>query len=389
MRPIQKLNPDQLRFIENHLKVDVVKLRLKYHQDRDKTYLIDQIYARQKLKKKLPEWVSKSQIQFPTGLSLEQASSQATACLKAANIGGDEFIDLTGGLGVDAYYLSQSFNSSVYVEKQAELSLFAQHNFDILASKIKVINADATRLLQSSEADFIYLDPHRRDQANRKQFLLSDYDPNVIQMLPQLCINGRTTLIKTSPMLDINMAINQLLNVAEVWVISVGNECKEVLYLLQAKQVDSVLRRCWNLQSSRIQYFEHAPANKEVKPDLTAPQSYLYEPNASVFKANLQDELAQSFQLTKLAANSHVYTSPELQPDYPGRTYQVKRIWKAWDKELKGGRYNLVNRNFPEKNKVIEKRMRFKPSDRDFILATSLQNGKSVFIESRLVSTTE
>ena len=335
---IGKFNEEDLSFMRRHADDDPLTLSLKYHNSPHKKSLIAQLGARRKLRKKLPEWVANEQIQFPPGLPLEQASSELTAQLKASLIRGDSITDLTGGLGVDCYYLSKSFNHTKYVDCHEGLVDYARYNFSILGADIDVIKGKAEDELVTTDSDVIYLDPHRRGEGNRKQFLLDEHEPNVLDMLHELAKDGRKTLIKTSPMLDISQAIQQLQQVTEVWIISVANDCKEVVYLLTAKGSESPLLRTWNYNRGKWQYFEGRSTNS-TRPDPGDPLRYLYEPNASVFKAGLQDQVALDFGLKKLHPNSHVYSGNELQSQFPGRIYEIGEVLKPWDKRLKGGAY--------------------------------------------------
>ena len=153
-------------FIEKHLKDDVRQLALqKFPDDVDKMLVLNQIEARQLLSKKVPSWASNPDLLFPKHLSIEQCSSELTAKYKASIIeGGDTCVDLTGGLGIDSYFLSEKFKTSYYVENQKELCKLAEHNFDVLGRKIMVVNSDAESFLSKNQNfDLVFIDPARRD----------------------------------------------------------------------------------------------------------------------------------------------------------------------------------------------------------------------------------
>ena len=216
-------------FIEKHLKDDVRQLALqKFPDDVDKMLVLKQIEARQLLSKKVPLWASNPDLLFPKHLSIEQCSSELTAKYKASIIeGGDTFVDLTGGLGIDSYFLSEKFKTSYYVENQKELCDLAEHNFGVLGRKITVVNSDAETFLNdlTSRRDnaciVLYLDPARRDIYNRKMVSLHDCSPDVIELQHRF---GSSTgvetdanpsqkpvqqfLIKASPMLDNSLITN-------------------------------------------------------------------------------------------------------------------------------------------------------------------------------------
>lgn len=388
MSVLKNFNEDELKFIRENLQEDPLELSLKFHGTPGKKVLIEQITARQKLRKKLPEWVGNEQIRFPAGLPLEQASSELTARLKAQLISGQSLTDITGGLSVDCYYLRQSFNKATYVDRQEILAEHARYNFRVLGTDIEVKQGDAEAEILHNDSDVIYLDPHRRGKGNSKQIMLADHEPNVLDFLPDLVKDERKSLIKTSPMLDISMALQELKHVSEVWVISLANDCKEVVYLLEAGVDSSPRIRTWNRSGNSWQYFEGL-RQEAFRPELSEPLDYLYEPNASVFKAGLHDEVAKEFKLEKLNLNSHLYTGTQLLSSYPGRVFKIEKTMRAWDKQLKGGRYNVISRNFRENAAVIEKRLKLKPAAEDFIIASTLPGNHAVFIVVKLLPVTE
>jgi hypothetical protein len=371
-------------FIHKHIGEDPFKLFLKFARQADKKLLVEQIQARQKIKKKLPEWYANFKLIFPPSLSLEQSSSEATARLKSSLIKGDNLLDITGGMGIDAYYLSKSFTHCTYVEKNATLALIAKHNFEALNTSIKVLQGDGVEALVNSLADFVYIDPYRRDDAKNKVVSLEDCLPNVIPLTQSLVRNGRKSLIKTSPMLDINLAIEQLCFVSEVWVISHKNDCKEVLFLLEEKP-ESIEIKTFDIYP----YGDNAFAFKRneienSKPLIAIPQVYLYEPNASVLKAGGQDVLANRHKLKKLHPNSNFYTSEEPVSHYPGKTFKIKALHKPFDKSLAKGRFNVISRNFPQKANEIEDRLKLKPAKNEYLIATQLKDASYTFIVCEL-----
>ena len=222
-------------FIKKHLKDDVNKLALsKFPEDIDKQFVIRQIQARQVLSKKLPSWAENDELIFPKKLSLEQCSSELTAKYKSSLVKGKTLIDLTGGMGVDTSFLSDNFEKVFYVEMQEELCEIAKHNFKVLNKNIEVVNDNAEHFLTiCDEVDCIYLDPARRDEYGRKMVSLHDCSPDVVDLHDLLFKKAKTILIKVSPMLDIEMVKKELKDIAEIHVVAVRNECKEILIKTQ------------------------------------------------------------------------------------------------------------------------------------------------------------
>ena len=230
-------------FILEHESEDPFQLSLKYDQvDGAPIRLIaEQIAGRQKAKIKLPEWYMTEGIIYPPKLSMEQCSSQSTAEYKASLVGGGVFTDLTGGTGVDTWELSKLFEKGNYVEQDGGLALLARSNLSALKRKnVEVHSATAERYLASisETVDCIYIDPARRDDNKNRVFLLEDCTPDIVQLLPQLRAKANQVLIKTSPMMDIDLAIKSLGPINEVHIVAVENDCKEVLYLISETQPD-------------------------------------------------------------------------------------------------------------------------------------------------------
>jgi 16S rRNA G966 N2-methylase RsmD len=286
------LDPKVQSFIQDHLNDDPVSLLLK--SDRfpgiPLKEAVIQIKARQNLKQKLPEWVADKNIIFPPALSQEQSSSQKAAEYKASLISGKQLLDLTGGAGVDTYYLSKSFTEVTYVEPNQDLFEISRHNLTYLgASNINFFKGKAEEFLLTfaGKADWIYVDPDRRSGQQKKLFLLSDCEPDVIKLLPQLLEAGRKILIKTSPLLDISQAIDGLKYVKNVHVVAVNNEVKEVLYLLDEEKPTEITITTSNLldqnNSQLFTFFNSQEQMAEV--NFTLPLNYLYEPNAAILKA--------------------------------------------------------------------------------------------------------
>ena len=381
-------------FIEKHLKDDVRQLALqKFSDDVDKALVLNQIEARQLLSKKVPSWASNPDLLFPRHLSIEQCSSELTAKYKASIIeGGDTFVDLTGGLGVDSYFLSEKFKTSYYVENQKELCDLAEHNFTVLGRKITVINSDAeTFLNQNLKYDLVFIDPARRDVYNRKMVSLHDCTPDVVNFVGTWrAASVQTVMIKLSPMLDISMIINELPNIAEIHIVAVKNECKEVLVLLRPDNDGEITIHCVDLfpvgtrHTLSLQYAIN-DESVAIPTFATTIKKYLYEPNAAIMKAGAFKLVSQRFGIDKLHINSHLYTSDNLIPDFPGRVFEVvgfapfsKKIKKELLKDVTEA--SVVVRNFPLSANELRKSLNLKESDENFVFGTIMMGEKKVVI---------
>ena len=388
-------------FIKKHLKDDVGKLALsKFPEDIDKQFVIRQIQARQVLSKKLPSWAESDELIFPKRLSLEQCSSELTAEYKSSLVKGKTLIDLTGGMGVDTAFLSDNFEKTFYVEMQEELCEIAKHNFKVLNKNIEVVNDKAEHFLTiCDEVDCIYLDPARRDEYGRKMVSLHDCSPDVVELHGLLIKKAKTILIKVSPMLDIEMIRKELEDIAEIHVVAVRNECKEILIKTQNLRISELqklsilatdLRENWNFSFAEDEEFnaQWTLADEVGK--------YLYEPGVACMKAGCFKLLSQRYNLDKLHRNSHLYTSDELVSDFPGRIFEVvetfpfdkktkKEITSVLVRQQSRLKASVATRNFPLSVDELRKNLGLQEGSEFYIFGTTMKGDKKVVILTKKV----
>jgi predicted O-methyltransferase YrrM len=368
-------------FIAQYLTADTKQLLLKYGSE--KQPLIAQIEARQKIRYKLPDWYQNLDLVLPVAVSVEQSSSAATAQHKAQLVSGGLLIDLTGGMGVDVAYFAERFERVIYLEQNPELVAHAKHNFEVLGLKnIEYVCADSIGFLQNfaQKADWIYADPARRAGAERVH-RLQDCQPDVVQHLALLLQKAENIMLKTSPLLDLKEGINTLQKVAQIQVVAVQNEVKEVLFLLNQTNIQDVRIQAINLENTpvRSSSFSHSLIEESLLAvELSNPLQYLYEPNAAVLKAGAFKSVAVQFGLVKLAPHSHLYTSEVLKTNFPGRTFEVVAVVKADAKQLMPylpeGKANLTVRNFPTTVAALRQQLKIKEGGEVYLFATTLAN---------------
>jgi len=388
---MKEFTTDEIKYLAAHADDEPSRLMLQAgrYPHLPVAQLVQHIGARQKIKTKLPTWYRHPQVRYPAALSVEQSSSERTAAFKAGLISGALLLDLTGGFGIDSYFFADKFETVIYVERQAELVEIAATNARIFGrNNIQFKQEEASTFLKSFTgfADWIYLDPARRDQANRKMHNLSDCEPDVVQLLPALLAKGNNILIKTSPMLDISQAIGQLQKVQKVYVVAVENECKEVLYHVGASENSNLIIETINLlPENREQVFTFSYATEEnTAVNYELPQTYIYEPNAAILKAGGFKSLANHFKLNKLRRNSHLYTSDNLVQDFPGRIFKLNAISRYQKKELAAHlpdhKANITVRNFPDTVADIRKKTGIKEGGNIYLFATTDLQQKPVIL---------
>lgn len=399
--------------------------------DVDMPYALSQIQGWQAARRKLPSFAANQDIVYPPHLSMEQCSSEATALYKAEAVRrlldsfkgeedasdkgfGDSMTDLTGGFGVDFYFVSRYFRRAQYTERNAELCKVVEHNLKVLgADNASVVCGDAVEQLRTIDPQtLIFIDPARRDAHGARTFAISDCTPDVMELLPDLRRKARFVMIKLSPMLDWHKAVSDLHPlVTDVDIVAVDGECKELLLTLdmkrgdahnddntQAAKHDYVVVRCADLPSSSFAFRYTSDGGcaidtpqptdvASMSPLLGADHtpSYLYEPNASVMKAGCFRELELTFGARQISANSHLFTSEQLIPGFPGRRFAVDTVTSFNKRHLKEALRNVTSanitvRNFPMTVAVLRKKLKLKDGGNTYIFATTTDGGEHVLL---------
>ncbi len=439
-------------FIRQHQDEDVRQLAFlgSKYPEVDMPFALDQIRGRKMARVKLPRWASLEGIIYPPHISMEQCSSESTALYKAelaarllglpASSSGTEmkteneieFVDLTGGFGVDFSYIAARLGvKSMYVERQAHLCEAAKENFERLGLKNAIVkNGDGIEVLHSflpkkddaASADdslgiiydqplsllktklglkLIFIDPARRDDAGNKVVSLKDCTPDVTVLQEEMLSKADYVIIKLSPMLDWHRAISELSHVREVHIISVNNECKELLLVLSARNMgdmeaspaDGEVKHAGNLRIYCVndaQSFVYDELDMESSPVRIAPpvleeMQYLYEPNASLMKAGCFGVLSDRYDARMLSKNSHLFVSQAPIEAFPGRSFRIIAISSFNKKELKRHlsgitKANIATRNFPLSVAELRKRLKLKDGGETYIFATTLSDESHVLV---------
>lgn len=381
---------DTRQFIEEHLNDDVHELALKHSNAKvDMALALRQIEARQLLRKKVPSWSANPELLFPSHLSIEQCSSEASANYKASLMKGESFADLTGGLGIDCYYISQNFQHSDYVEHNPELCALARHNYEVLGAKTMVVHNDSAEVFlnQCESLDCLFIDPARRDVHGRKVVSVSDCTPNVVDLQDLMLRKAKRVMVKLSPMLDISQALKELHYVKEIHIVAVENECKELLFILEPEFDGEPVFTCVNLQTnqSSVQFTqeEEKVATLQLAKE---PIRYLYEPNAALMKGGCFKLLSQRFDVQKLHRNSHLYTSEKLIENFPGRIFEIND-WAIYGKKAKAlldgiDKASIAVRNFPMTVAELRKKLKIGDGDKVFLFATTMSNERFIILKT-------
>lgn len=340
------------------------------------------------------------------------------------------FVDLTGGFGVDFSYIASRLGvKSMYVERQAHLCEAAKENFGRLGLKNAIVkNGDGIEVLHSFASKkeaaasdslgitedqsqsllktnlglkLIFIDPARRDDAGNKVVSLKDCTPDVTLLQEEMLSKADYVIIKLSPMLDWHRAVSELNCVQEVHIISVNNECKELLLVLSARNMggmealsaDGEVKHSGNLriycvndaQSFVCDELDIESSSVRIAPPVLEEMQYLYEPNASLMKAGCFGVLSGRYDARMLSKNSHLFVSQAPIEAFPGRSFRIIAISSFNKKELKRHlsgitKANIATRNFPLSVAELRKRLKLKDGGETYIFATTLSDESHVLV---------
>jgi 16S rRNA G966 N2-methylase RsmD len=400
----QLLSKEIQSFIEEHQGDDLNDLRLKYKTlfDLPANIVVDQISGRKKAKEKLPAWYRNSRIIYPHSLNLEQSSSERTALKKTMFLkeamgpaaGQSRVLDLTGGFGIDSFFFSQICKELHFVEPNHDLLKIAEHNHHELGvTNIDYHHSTAEEFLnllsKAITFDAIYIDPSRRSMG-QKVFSLSQCEPDLIKLQSKVWQFTNNVIIKTSPLLDIKLGLKELQHVKKVSVISVDNECKEVLFFCEKNSLSEPIVEAINL-ADRDSVFSFSFSEEEKSQvSYGDPLLYLYEPNASLLKSGSFKTIAARFHIHKLHPNTHLYTSNQAIANFPGKVFQIESAVKWDDKELTkffdGSKGNILTRNYPLSVDALRKKTRLKEGGKKFLIGCSGVKKKFLLVATKLNS---
>lgn len=426
------INQETRDFIIRHANDDVRKVALsgKPAEGVDMQFALQQIAGRQTARTKLPSWYASGDVIFPPHISMEQCSSEQTADYKAEVLLGIlsnpfavyhdakkcHFIDFTGGFGVDFSYMAKPFGSATYIERQEHLCEIARHNLPLLGlDNAEVVCTDSVEAMRNvsclakGKPLVVFMDPARRDTNGQRTYAISDCTPDVTSCIDDLLRQTEVVMIKLSPMLDWHSAVRELNNAAqshdavrEIHIVSVGNECKELLLVLSDKYSSPLSLHCVN----DVEKFVVHGINEEemavknaadgvLQPDddddseeLQCSESvfeaqFLFVPNASVMKAGCFGLLERTFPVSQVSPNSHLFFADGMVKGFPGRAFRVRSVTTMNKKELRKAldgiaKANIATRNFPISPENLRRKLKLKDGGETYIFATTTADNDHV-----------
>ena len=390
------------QYIREHRTDDVRKLALASHsQGINMQYALTQISGWQAARTKLPLWADTDGIVYPKHLSLEQCTSQHIAQYKASIIEqliGKNFrmADLTGGFGVDCFFISRSAAHACYNEMSAELCDIARNNFKALGRpQIAVTCGSAEDFIKTcnpDSLDLLYLDPARRGNAGQKLISISDCQPDAVALQNDLLRVSRYIMLKLSPMLDISHALTEMRHVSRVMVIGLEGECKEITLLIERDFNGEPVIEAVDINSkgepettvSSTKSTDNTMSLPIAKQDQLQPGTFISEPSAPYMKSALFRTIAAHTGTALLHPDTHLFWSKEKPEKFPGRTFILEGII-PFDKRsiasLIKTQANLSVRNFPQSAPELQKSLKLKDGGTRYLIATTLSDGKRVLLD--------
>lgn len=419
------MNTSTADFIKAHRDDDIRRLALKAagNADIDLPFALDQIAGRQAARRKLPSWAATEGIVYPPHLSMEQCSSEPAALYKAAVAarltGGGTLVDITGGFGVDFSFMARRFHRAVYVERQSRLCDIAGHNLRLLGlTQAEVVNADGIGYLRQMDGrvSMIFADPARRDDKGGRTFAISDCTPDVAAAMDMMLAVADRVMLKLSPMLDWRKAVQDIgPAVAEVHIVSVAGECKELLIVasrppegetgveadprnrtIKAMAVDlaattNVERNggdifSFDVSADTLQVIDNdTTTTTQVPPPGGLRGATLYEPGPSIMKAGCFGLIERRYGVRQIERNSHLFVGDSMIGDFPGRRFIINNVSTLNKKELRTAlagitKANIATRNFPMTVAGLRKRLRLADGGDTYIFATTLADKSRVLL---------
>ena len=378
------LDPAIQTFIRDHENADPAQLALNKNLPEPRALILDQIKARQKARRKMPDWLEIPNLILPAASIMEQASSTATAIYKASLITGKTFIDLTGGSGIDSLAFARHFTSGHIIERDPECAARLQHNakqFGFPHITIHTGNAEDI-LLSLPKADLITIDPERRNAARHGIYKLEDCSPNITSLLPLLAQKADRVMIKTSPMLDIDQGITLLKYVSDVHAVEWQSECKELLFILKPRETQQTPTIHAITLNNDGTPKHHLTQTTESTLAYSNPLIYLHEPGPAIQKAGLHATLASTFPIQKIAPDTNLFTSKAPIDNFPGRSFKIIACLPPHKKAVPMKKANLTIRNFPDTVENLRKKLNLKDGGNDYLFACTLKDGTKTLIHT-------
>lgn len=377
---------DVQSFIKENLgsKVEALALQKDFPYPEYRELLLTQIALRQRSAKKLPLFYHHTELYIPHQLAVEQCSSELTASYKTKYFPAKRVFDINAGLGVDSLHYALAGAEIHLAEIDTELQKAHEHNFACLNLNCSIHKGDGVTALTSENQtfDLIYTDPSRR-AGEKRVYSLEGMQPNVLEGFEEILQKGSALLIKAAPMIDLNQTATQLGDyLHEIHVLSVGDECKEVLFLCKpVKRMDELKIQSAHYDGEHWKLFTSQELNPIEQTTYTEEANYLHIPYPALMKSFAFRTIHKHFPVQKLATNTHVYFSDQELQSFPGKSYEILDTDKLRKSSLtKGENAQLILRNAGiELNPALKKLGLKSGGNKLFLIGRNQENKSRLF----------
>lgn len=383
------LKPEVQNYIRAQENQDLrnVSLKKSPFENLSSSEIAQQIKGLQIARNKFPFFYQTQGIYYPSSLNLEQASSWITARYKSEILNGKTLIDLTAGMGIDAFGFAQKFEKVTALERNSELAEISKHNYKVLnQNNLEYINSDFEIFWKENPEekwDVIYLDPSRRINSQRK-FVLEDLEPNILEWMDTFLSRSENLMIKLSPLLDLKSTVEKIPQIQEIHIVAVKNEVKELLLICKNEIQTNPKIIAANLESGHPLFEFHLKEEETAVSEFSSPEKFIYEPNSAVLKSGAFKLLGEDLDLKKLHIHSHLYTSKEFFKPFPGKVFEVLGEIKNQKKEIEKSAFHVISKNYPLSVESIRKKYKIKESEEQTLIFTQSPSGKHI-LKSRRV----
>lgn len=383
------LKKDVQDFLHENMAADchAISLKKSPFEGISSAELAQQLKGLQTAKIKFPFLYKTSGIYYPPSVNLEQASSETTANYKSKLTSGNSLIDLTAGMGIDAFAFAKNFEKVTALEKNTELAQISKYNYKILnQSNLQYITTDFEQYFAENQNlywDVIYLDPSRRSGSQRK-FLLKELEPDITGRMDEFLQRSSTVMLKLSPLSDLKQLMTEIPNIDEIHIVAVKNEVKELIVICKVEPRESPTIIAVNLLCNHPVFTFKWEAEKTAVSDFSDPLKFIYEPNSALMKSGAFQFIGQKFQLKKLAKSTHLYTSDEIINNFPGKIFEISETIHKPKNQINNESFHVISKNYPLSVKEIRQKFNLRESETQSLIFTQSIGGKHI-LKCRLI----
>lgn len=366
-----------------------VALKLKKTADVRPNVVAEQVDGMNRLKVKVPSWHSVRGLLFPFPVAIQQCSSEEVARWRSSLVVGDSLVDLTGGLGVDCFFMGQGVASVTYVDADVRAVEAARHNFALLGKTgVDFVCSTAEDYVETLAASgqkvgTLFVDPSRRTSSGGRLFRVADCSPDVSLLADKMLAVADVVLVKLSPLLDVSSLLAQLACVSDVYAVGCAGECKDLVVRMSSqKTVSQPTMHAVYIDGGGDEFVFAQDDEKAAVADFATPQPgwHLFEPNPTLMKMGPFRLIGKRFGACAISASSHLYVAAADIPSFPGRRFCVDAVYDGGRKgrgKLQGdtSRASVAVRGFPMSAEALRKLLRLKDGGDAYVFGVTAADG--------------